>query len=431
MYACVSGGGVIKSTNSGTTWNPTNATNPGSYTGIACNSTGQIVYVAWLGQGLYGSTNGGTTWSVIISEGTLPGGSANPETTTPFGGYSFSNIDTIACDATGTKLIMTTNAAASIYLSNNSGVSFTFAYVIPGYSATPNAATLVASNSDASILFYASQTAADKRIYTSIDNGVNWSVVTSPGIPTSFSSIATNYTGDFIYAINNYVYIFYTSYAVVGQLALPPFTIPLRTALYNNGNNAMIMITDSSLNTYYINNLYAPACFKEDTNILCFEDGSEVYTKIQDIRKGTLVKTSLNGYVPVNMIGSTKVYNSGDELRGQNKLYRCSKEKYPELYEDLIITGGHAILVDEFKEGEKEATLEIYGKVYITDNKYRLPACVDIRTLPYEEEGLFNVYHIALDNDEYYWNYGIYANGLLVEACSKRYLKELSGMKLL
>jgi hypothetical protein len=28
-------------------------------------------------------------------------------------------------------------------------------------------------------------------------------------------------------------------------------------------------------------------------------------------------------------------------------------------------------------------------------------------------------------------NYGIYANGLLVESCSKRYLAELSGMKLL
>ena len=33
--------------------------------------------------------------------------------------------------------------------------------------------------------------------------------------------------------------------------------------------------------------------------------------------------------------------------------------------------------------------------------------------------------------ENYYGNYGIWANGLLVETCSKRYLKELSGMALI
>lgn len=32
---------------------------------------------------------------------------------------------------------------------------------------------------------------------------------------------------------------------------------------------------------------------------------------------------------------------------------------------------------------------------------------------------------------ETYINYGIYANGLLVESCSKRYLKELSNLTLI
>jgi hypothetical protein len=36
-----------------------------------------------------------------------------------------------------------------------------------------------------------------------------------------------------------------------------------------------------------------------------------------------------------------------------------------------------------------------------------------------------------LENENYYWNYGIYANGLLVETTSKRMMKELSGMELL
>ena len=50
---------------------------------------------------------------------------------------------------------------------------------------------------------------------------------------------------------------------------------------------------------------------------------------------------------------------------------------------------------------------------------------------PYEEEGNFTIYHLALENENYYTNYGIYANGLLVESCSKRYLFELSNMELM
>jgi hypothetical protein len=67
----------------------------------------------------------------------------------------------------------------------------------------------------------------------------------------------------------------------------------------------------------------------------------------------------------------------------------------------------------------------------VTDDKYRLMAHLDNRAVPYEKEGVFNIYHIALENENNYWNYGIFANGLLVETCSKRYLKELSGMTLL
>ena len=62
---------------------------------------------------------------------------------------------------------------------------------------------------------------------------------------------------------------------------------------------------------------------------------------------------------------------------------------------------------------------------------YRLPACVHKRTSVYEKEGNYEIYHLALENENYYNNYGIWANGLLVETCSKRYLKELSGMDLL
>jgi len=170
-----------------------------------------------------------------------------------------------------------------------------------------------------------------------------------------------------------------------------------------------------------------PSCFMENTKILT----SKGYIPIENIRKGDLIKTVNDGYIPVNMIGKTKLYNSGNNLRSKEKLYLCTPEKYIELTEDLIITGCHAILVDEFENDiQKEHTIEAYGKLYETDYKYRLPACVDHRAVPYDKEGVFNIWHLALDHDNYYMNYGIYANGLLVETCSKRYLKELSGMDL-
>jgi hypothetical protein len=172
-------------------------------------------------------------------------------------------------------------------------------------------------------------------------------------------------------------------------------------------------------------------CFLEDTKILCFVDNQEKYMKIQDIRPGVMVKTNENGYKSVDMIGHSKIYNPGNDHRSKNRLYRCSKDKYSELNEDLYITGSHSILVDNITQVEREKTIEFLGKIYITGKKYRLIACVDERTEPYNKEGVFNIWHIALENNNYYNNYGIYANGLLVESISKRYLKELSGMTLI
>ena len=172
-------------------------------------------------------------------------------------------------------------------------------------------------------------------------------------------------------------------------------------------------------------------CFKEDTKILCFVDGEEKEMFVQDIRKGVLVKTRLHGYVPVDMIGKSKMYNPNNQERYTDRLYLCSRENYPDLNEDLVITGCHAILVDDFKEGQREKTVDKFGRVFVTDKKYRLIAEFDDRAIAYKYEGTFNIYHLALENESYYANYGIFANGLLVESCSKRYLKELSKMTLL
>ena len=63
------------------------------------------------------------------------------------------------------------------------------------------------------------------------------------------------------------------------------------------------------------------------------------------------------------------------------------------------------------------------GRIFVTDGKYRLPACVDNRSSVYEKEGTYKIYHFALENENILINHGIWANGLLVETCSKKYMK--------
>jgi len=453
IYVSINGAGVIQSTNGGSTWNQVFS---GGITSVACSSDGIIAYAVSLGSALYKSTDTGFTWNPVtfLPDNTLPGGSANPES--PAGGvfptYDLTNIYQIASDSSGSKLIMTTNAAASIYQSTNGGVTWSFLYVAPGYNTSPRVPTMVASNADGTVLYAAlNSNTIQKNIIVSTDSGVTWNDLNMFGIVGPFATLSTNLYGDFVYAVssvsgNCQLNTFYPTHADSAILVAGGGNTYVALANYNSGNNIIIAqnyypdnvprtITNGAVVFYSVVNKYSPGqgppCFKDDSKILCLKEGNEVYVKVQDIRKGDLVKTLRNGYLPVNMVGTTKLYNSGDTLRGTNKLYLCSPDKYPELTEDLVITGYHSILEDNISEKQKQGTLELFGHILITDNKYRIMAYLDERATPYLEEGVFNIWHIALDNEDYYMNYGIYANGLLVETCSKRYLKELSGMTLI
>jgi hypothetical protein len=172
-------------------------------------------------------------------------------------------------------------------------------------------------------------------------------------------------------------------------------------------------------------------CFLEGSQILCFENCQEVYRRIETLRKGDLVKTICNGYMPIHMIGTSPMYNPNNNDRVASRLYKCSREKYPELFEDLYITGCHSILVPTITYKQARQTIASLGRLFVTDNHCRLMAWVDEKTEPYNIAGVYNIYHIALENNDYYMNYGIYANGLLVESCSKRYLMEISNMRIL
>lgn len=394
------------STNNGVSWGPL-TTSPsllnGRFTDVACNGDGTIIYAPWEGAALYKSIDSGANWTFLTN--TFPNG------------QSTANFVGVATDSTGTKILASSQIYT--YISTDSGTNWLYSPLFTGSGINP----VVACSSDFSIRY----AVFNGDIYKSTDptNQV-WTLI--PGnFNDTWVSIACDSTGEKLFAVSSQTYYFSggTSQLLSG-LNIGNITC------YSNGNG--IAASNSTLATTYsitYPEVFVP-CFKDDSKILCFKNDVEVYVNVQDIRKGDLVKTLQNGYVPVNMIGTTKLYNSGNNLRSKNKLYKCSRENYPDLTEDLIITGCHSILVDDFKnEQEKDLTIEVNGATFVTDRKYRLPACADDRAAPYEIEGLYNIWHIALDHHDYYMNYGIFANGLLVETCSMRNLKDLSGMTLI
>jgi hypothetical protein len=177
--------------------------------------------------------------------------------------------------------------------------------------------------------------------------------------------------------------------------------------------------------------------YASEENTPCFLEGSKIltdkgYVHIENIRKGDMVKTVENGFVPAEYVGVREIIHPCSSERIGDQLYVCPAKNYPELTEDLVITGYHSLLVKEFaNDQERDASEKALGRICLTDDHYRLPACVDQRAEVYPEKGNFKIYHLALEHPNYYMNYGIYANGLLVETTSRRYMLELSGMTLL
>jgi hypothetical protein len=203
-----------------------------------------------------------------------------------------------------------------------------------------------------------------------------------------------------------------------------------QNVVYQNGSP----LNSTQVGGYYpIYHLYPAApCFLEGTTILCQVDGVEKYVPVEELKKGTLVKTSLNGYKPLVLLGKGQIHNPGTNERTEQRLYKCSPSKYPQLKEDLYITGCHSILEFPITDKQKEDTIKHLGELFVTDKKYRLMACVDERAEPWNSEGTYTIWHFALENQNESWNYGVYANGgLLVETCCIEILKNNSNMALI
>lgn len=448
--------GVYYSSDSGHTWTQStfSLTPPlGStyWSSVCMTGSHALVATDWSSvQGMFYSDNYGQTWTPVASGGSIPAGSTmyginmnsdgksvgvydnGTVYSTDFGhnwvassGTPSTYTQAVSMNASGNVII---DSNAGFYYSTNSGASFTASTGFPAHTnSNPRSLFIDPTNNciayDGTLLYYSS------------NGGSSFTSSGSSGGSQVALYMSGNYaiagcSGSFWkYSINNGV-TWTPVFGYIGVEKGAAFLVGLKGIM--SSTSALKYTVDGG--STWLDPVYPapppPFCFNEGSKILYLNSSTnqEEYIQIQDMRKGDLVKTVSSGYKKIEHIGYSKFYNNVNDIRSKNKLYKCSKTEYPEITEDLILTGCHSILVGNFKDqAQLELTQEILGKIYVTDNHYRLPACVDDRSSIYEVEGVHTIWHMSLEHDNYYMNYGIYANGLLVETSSNRMMVEISG----
>ena len=162
-------------------------------------------------------------------------------------------------------------------------------------------------------------------------------------------------------------------------------------------------------------------CFNKGTQILCMKNNQELYVPVEALRKGDLVKTLNDGYKPIQTL-TTGTFTLGRPM--DMGMYKMKQEG--SMIADLEMTGLHSILVNENDEEHaddvnRQITTQPNRKLYVKDH-FRLHANYSSKfeKMP---TSAYTIYSFSLEGQEA--QYGIWANGVLVESTSNDYV--LSG----
>jgi len=213
-----------------------------------------------------------------------------------------------------------------------------------------------------------------------------------------------------------------------------PNTIIMTYQNYSNNSTGILNFNNSIINYKATISPYIdPICFNKNTKILCIENNEEKYIPIEKMNIYTIVKTYLHGNKRIKNIYRGEMIN--DPNSWNNCMYKMKKQNFSftreiynknkfaitktetnEMIDDLIVTGGHSILVDNISK-EEEMIQDKYwnSKKYKIDDKKLLLASVSNKFEKIQDNNIYTYYHFNLINDGERRRYGIWANGVLTE----------------
>ena len=177
---------------------------------------------------------------------------------------------------------------------------------------------------------------------------------------------------------------------------------------------------------YTISYKTGPFCFNKGTEILCLnKEGEEEYILIEHLKKGDFVKSFNHGYRKIDTILNKNMINIPSSRFGC--MFKMEKTDANGLTKDLIISGGHSILVDDLGE-LKEANDKIFGGNSLKiDDKYLLLSSVSKDFVKLENRDTYTWYQFVLENDgDDERRFGVWANGILTETPSKNQIIKMN-----
>jgi hypothetical protein len=200
---------------------------------------------------------------------------------------------------------------------------------------------------------------------------------------------------------------------------VPPSTVT------SAGSRVTSIVFDNLGSIYFAGeddaNIYSTSdvfCFNKGTKILCMNQQLEdKYIPIENLNVGDFVKTYKHGYRKVSKTIKGSFINN--PKKWNMCMYKMAKTVSNGLIKDLIVTGGHSILVDSLSDAEREKYSEMGIPDFANqtiDNKHLVLSCVSDQFVAMQDTSVYHYYHLILENnDDDEERFGIWANGVLTE----------------
>lgn len=156
--------------------------------------------------------------------------------------------------------------------------------------------------------------------------------------------------------------------------------------------------------------------FLEGTKITCQTPiGEEVQANVETLRKGDMVKTLKDGFVPV-VLSSIVTLRPPNYANGG--LYILPQSSDPNLTADLCMARKQCTLTETISAEMQLNAMLYLGEYSMTDDMNKIPAGIDPRFSCVQNTENTRIWVFSLQNYEDDVKYGIYANGILVESMS-------------